>query len=92
MPQADAQHRLAHADRGLGQLGLRLQPRVLVVVGGPHRPAHDHHAGQLVEIRHIRFLLPGHVERERLQTQILKIRQNPPRFLPRDVLQNKHLR
>ena len=72
MPQAHAQHRLAHTDRSPRELGLGLQSRILVVVERTHRPAHDHHAGNLAKIRQIRFLLLGDIDDLILQAQIIQ--------------------
>ncbi len=92
MPEAHAEQRLADAHRGARQLRLDLQSGILVGVEGTHRPAHDHHAGDVFEFRQIRLLLLRYVHHLVRKAQIVQAVQNASRLLPRNVLQNQHLR
>ena len=92
MAQAHAQYRLADADCRPCELAFRFESRIFVEVERAHRPAHDHHAGNLFEIRQIRLLFLRDVRDFVRHTQVVQAIQNAPRFLPRDMLKNQHFR
>ena len=92
MSEAHAQQRFADADGGAYEFGFRFETGILVGVERAHGAAHNHDAGDVTEIGKIGLFLFGDVHHFIRHAQVVETIQNAPRFLPRDVLKNQHMR